>query len=1039
MKKLFGLFEMLLLVGSISFAQTTTVTGTATDSDGTLWVNGTVTVTFVPNPTKPNPSSYSLCSSGAPLSASLLNQGPISLGSRGNFSVATYDNTQVCPSGSQWQFTICPQATSKCGIITTPISGVSRNISTLVDSTIPAPRFPATIENYGYVDAEAILQLVPGNIYYNVTNSCYRGYSGSVWSCVTGSYITPAGVNYSVQYNNAGVLDGAPGVLISGAATLQLGNAGSVQGALNFVNAASGTINIQPPIGPLGAVDLILPTTDGTFALTNGTVANVSGIVATVNGGTGANNAAGALVNLGAYSATNPAGYITNSVTTLPSLSLPYSQLSGTPALPNGTTATTQPTGDNTTNVATDAFAVANGFNAATQIAAAKAKPAIRVFGDSIAQGTGPNNPANGLPDLGLGWANQELQLYGGPSSSNVARGGDSSIDCNNRFIMPTAVPALGSVYYFDTCFTNDVQQWGNSANNLLISQRAEQGMLFTLLTPTTTKNLLQGSTKAGGFTNDGVTYQSAMGVKSTTNGATFSQSITVGSSGVLEGCYMVYNGNTGTFTLQVDGSPQTDPISASTTWISSGDGGAAISTSNSTTQFCAGFRLTGFSAAAHTVLVTQTGAGTVDFQWLGTPAALSTTNPFVLAMDVPQLGIGANQAYTGLYQTIYTNVANFTATDKQNLQTVPARTLLGANPGSSGYWAIDNTHPSLLGTNLLVTSATSIMAAAGYSNSPTVLSNRSTIFDVPTTNDVSQGFTLNSGGYFQVAGWSGLQTHYINANMAIWEGNIYGSTIPEGYVYGQDFASSPGWYWCNWSPANYIHPATAVTGCDMAAGGGKVEFGILTNGKFGADFQASGFSTNYYNTGYPMFFGDTVALAVPGSLTSTPTTSQNSSQLRFQGLYGNGTVGGQNDYTSIQQVYSTGANPSVTLTMTRATSNTGVFGIDFSPAAFFKTGSYQTATVCSSTASPAVCGSAVAGEVQVAAAATTLTINSTAITANTGCWFTYNTEGITAPTNIASLIAPHISSRTAGTSLTITVPVAPLTNPVNVQFGCLN
>jgi len=34
------------------------------------------------------------------------------------------------------------------------------------------------------------------------------------------------------------------------------------------------------------------------------------------------------------YNATNPAGYITSSVTTLPSLSLPYSQVSGTPSIP---------------------------------------------------------------------------------------------------------------------------------------------------------------------------------------------------------------------------------------------------------------------------------------------------------------------------------------------------------------------------------------------------------------------------------------------------------------------------------------------------------------------------------------------------------------------------------------------------------------------------------------------------------------------------------------------------------------------------------
>lgn len=99
---------------------------------------------------------------------------------------------------------------------------------------------------------------------------------------------------------------------------------------------------------------------------------------------------------------------------------------------------------------------------------------------------------------------------------------------------------------------------------------------------------------------------------------------------------------------------------------------------------------------------------------------------------------------------------------------------------------------------------------------------------------------------------------------------------------------------------------------------------------------------------------------------------------------------------------------------------------------------SYATITNCTSTASPSVCGSAAAGKVQIAAAATTLTINTTAVTAvsQVGC-LTYSTVGITAPTNIASLIQPYVSAVTAGTSFTITLPVAPLTNPVNLNY-CL-
>jgi hypothetical protein len=100
----------------------------------------------------------------------------------------------------------------------------------------------------------------------------------------------------------------------------------------------------------------------------------------------------------------------------------------------------------------------------------------------------------------------------------------------------------------------------------------------------------------------------------------------------------------------------------------------------------------------------------------------------------------------------------------------------------------------------------------------------------------------------------------------------------------------------------------------------------------------------------------------------------------------------------------------------------------------------YKTSTNCSSTASPAVCGAAAAGQVQIAAAATSLQINTTAVTANSriGC-LTYSIVGITAPTNIASLLQPYISAISTGASFTVTIPVAPLTNAVNLQYCMLN
>ena len=188
MRKLIAFLGTLLLVSSVSFAQTTVISGNTIDSDSVAWIGGTISVQFVPNPAQPNINVYNI--NGTLLNPSVLNQGPITLGSSGSFSVSVYTNSAVSPAGSQWQFTICPLATSKCGILLLPAVGSTQNITAAVTATIPAPRFPAVIGNYGYSDVEAVMQLVPGNIYYNVINQCYRGYSGLTWGCVTGNALS---------------------------------------------------------------------------------------------------------------------------------------------------------------------------------------------------------------------------------------------------------------------------------------------------------------------------------------------------------------------------------------------------------------------------------------------------------------------------------------------------------------------------------------------------------------------------------------------------------------------------------------------------------------------------------------------------------------------------------------------------------------------------------------------------------------------------------------------------------------------------------
>lgn len=106
----------------------------------------------------------------------------------------------------------------------------------------------------------------------------------------------------------------------------------------------------------------------------------------------------------------------------------------------------------------------------------------------------------------------------------------------------------------------------------------------------------------------------------------------------------------------------------------------------------------------------------------------------------------------------------------------------------------------------------------------------------------------------------------------------------------------------------------------------------------------------------------------------------------------------------------------------------------------------YQTNTNCSSSASPAVCGSAAAGSVAVPTGTNaTLQINTTAVTANSQIFMqsddTLGTRlGVTCNTTLASLIVePVISTRVAATSFTVTISGTTTVNPVCLSYFIVN
>jgi hypothetical protein len=251
---------VLLCSSAVVIAQNTVISANVVDSDGTTWTNGTWSITFTPNPQQPNIGIYNI--NGTSLSPSILDQQGV-IDASGNFNITVYQSTAITPVGSSWTLNICPNASAPCGVFNLLTSGSTMNISTLLTSGIPPPRFKAIAGTYGYTDIEAQVQLTPGSTYYNVVSSCQKYFSfvTSTWSCFAsgGTFLPLAG----------GTLSGplvvtTPGIFTNLAS--HSANQGLVNGASLAMFLSSGPANYTMD-GVTGAI--IVPST-ATVSQANG-------------------------------------------------------------------------------------------------------------------------------------------------------------------------------------------------------------------------------------------------------------------------------------------------------------------------------------------------------------------------------------------------------------------------------------------------------------------------------------------------------------------------------------------------------------------------------------------------------------------------------------------------------------------------------------------------------------------------------------------------------------------------------------------------
>jgi hypothetical protein len=122
-------------------------------------------------------------------------------------------------------------------------------------------------------------------------------------------------------------------------------------------------------------------------------------------------------------------------------------------------------------------------------------------------------------------------------------------------------------------------------------------------------------------------------------------------------------------------------------------------------------------------------------------------------------------------------------------------------------------------------------------------------------------------------------------------------------------------------------------------------------------------------------------------------------------------------------------------------TTTTAALTASTETSAGFSGPTYQSATNCSSSASPAVCGSAAAGSFNIAAAGTTVTVNTTAVTANSQIFLMYDAGlgtklGVTCNATEPALYG--VSARVAATSFTVIASVS-VTNPICFSYFIVN
>lgn len=176
-------------------------------------------------------------------------------------------------------------------------------------------------------------------------------------------------------------------------------------------------------------------------------------------------------------------------------------------------------------------------------------------------------------------------------------------------------------------------------------------------------------------------------------------------------------------------------------------------------------------------------------------------------------------------------------------------------------------------------------------------------------------------------------------------------------------------------------------------------------------------------------------ASAIPATQYLIPVASGTAGTLGISTLKLNGGVlyPSANSTTAVQINKADGTTNVVTLDTT---------GSILSVVGALKSTTMQTTANCTSAASPATCTASSAGSVVMAATTSTIVVNTSVVTASSQI-FAIQDNGLgtklSVTCNTSAAMNPYVSARSAGTSFTVKVDIAPTVNPLCLSFFIVN